>query len=77
MALDMISFGQGDIDNVLKTESSSEIDKVAFGAIQLNVSGKVLQYNLAEGEGSGRDPAATIGKNVFSDVAPVHPTTFL
>ena len=70
MALDIISFGQGDIDNVLKSKSSAEIDKLAFGAIQLDASGKVLQYNQAEGEITGRNPAATIGKNFFSDVAP-------
>lgn len=68
--MEVIAFGSEDIDNVLKNKSASEIDKLAFGAIQLDRSGKVLQYNAMEGEITGRDPRATIGKNFFTDVAP-------
>ena len=70
MALEIISFGQADIDNVLKGKSASEIDKLAFGAIQLDAKGNVLQYNTAEGEITGRDPKSVVGKNFFTDVAP-------
>ena len=70
MALDIITFGQADIDNVLKGKSASEIDKLAFGAIQLDAKGNVLQYNTAEGEITGRDPKSVVGKNFFTDVAP-------
>ncbi len=69
-ALEIVAFGSDDIDNVLKSKSAGEIDKLAFGAIQLDASGKVIQYNLMEGEITGRNPAATIGRNFFTEVAP-------
>nr|QQZ51415.1 PAS domain-containing protein [Phenylobacterium glaciei] len=55
---------------MLKNKSASEIDKLAFGAIQLDRAGRVLQYNAMEGEITGRDPRATLGKNFFTEVAP-------
>ena len=48
----------------------SQLDNVAFGAIQLDAEGKILQYNAAEGDITGRDPKEVIGKNFFKDVAP-------
>lgn len=69
-AMDVIAFGSDDLDNVLKNKSSAEIDKLAFGAIQLDRTGRVLQYNAMEGQITGRDPRATVGKNFFTDVAP-------
>lgn len=46
--LEIVAFGSDDIDNVLKNKSASEIDKLAFGAIQLDRAGRVLQYNAME-----------------------------
>lgn len=69
-ALEIVGFGQDDIENVLRNKSAAEIDRLAFGAIQLDRTGRVLQYNVAEGEITGRDPAAVLGKNFFVDVAP-------
>ncbi len=68
--LEVVAFGSSDIENVLKNKSSAEIDKLAFGAIQLDRVGRVIQYNAMEGEITGRDPRATIGKNFFTEVAP-------
>jgi photoactive yellow protein len=68
--LEIVGFGSDDIDNVLRNKSAAEIDKLAFGAIQLDHTGRVLQYNVMEGEITGRDPRATIGKNFFTEVAP-------
>jgi photoactive yellow protein len=48
----------------------AEIDSLAFGAVQLDASGKILAYNAAEGDITGRDPKSVIGKNFFQDVAP-------
>ena len=67
---EVVSFGSGDIDNVLKNKSAAEIDKLAFGAIQLDRAGRIIQYNAMEGQITGRDPRATIGKNFFTEVAP-------
>ena len=68
--LEIVAFGSDDIDNVLKNKSAAEIDKLAFGAIQLDRTGRVLQYNAMEGEITGRDPRATLGKSFVTEVAP-------
>ena len=68
--LQLVEFGKSDIENVLNKLSSSDIDKLAFGAIQLDQAGKILQYNLTEGAITGRDPGAVLGKNFFTEVAP-------
>lgn len=70
MGLEVIDFGAKDIDNKLANMKEGEIDGLAFGAIQLDGSGKILQYNQTEGAITGRDPGAVIGKNFFTDVAP-------
>ena len=50
--------------------SGKEIDQLAFGAIQLDANGNIVQYNAMEAEITGRDPTAVIGKNFFTSVAP-------
>lgn len=65
-----IDFGKSDIENVMSKMSEKDINGLAFGAIQLDGSGKVMQYNKMEGQITGRDPTAVIGKNFFKDVAP-------
>ena len=68
--MDLIGFTKADIDNVLNRMAEKDIDKLAFGAVELDKSGTVLRYNAAEGAITGRNPAAVIGKNFFRDVAP-------
>lgn len=70
MSLDWIKFGEDDVENKLSSMSGNQIDSLSFGAIQLDCNGKILQYNNAEGEITGRDPKAMLGKNFFEDVAP-------
>ena len=70
MALDKVIFGSDDIENSLAKMDDKKLDSLAFGAIQLDASGKVIQYNAAEGSITGRDPKSVIGKNFFTDVAP-------
>jgi photoactive yellow protein len=65
-----VGFGKSDIDNVLSKMSATDIDKLAFGAVELDRTGKIIRYNAAEGEITGRDPRAVIGRNFFTDVAP-------
>ncbi len=59
-----------ELDNVLARMDPKEIDGLAFGAIQLDGKGKILSYNAAEGQITGRNPKDTIGKNFFTEVAP-------
>ena len=66
----VIRFDAHDIENTLSKMSDLQIDKLAFGAIQVDKTGKILTYNLAEGEITGRNPKEVIGKNFFNEVAP-------
>lgn len=68
--LNVVAFGKNDIENVLGKLSNVEIDKLAFGAVQLNGQGAILTYNAAEAGITGRSAASVIGKNFFRDVAP-------
>ena len=68
--MEFIEFGKDDIENALRNISDDQLNRLAFGAIQLDAAGKILQYNATEGSITGRDPKAVIGKNFFTDVAP-------
>lgn len=68
--MEIVSFGSDDIENTLANMDDKKLDGLAFGAIQLDAQGRILQYNAAEGDITGRDPKAVIGKNFFQDVAP-------
>ncbi|MEJ7607957.1 MAG: photoactive yellow protein [Bryobacteraceae bacterium] len=68
--LDIHILDPADTYNAISRMSASDIDKLAFGAVQLDASGKILVYNAAEGDITGRNPKEMIGKNFFKDVAP-------
>lgn len=68
--LNVIAFGKSDIDNVLSKLSNVEIDRLAFGAVQIDAGGKILKFNAAEATITGRNAASVIGKNFFTEVAP-------
>jgi photoactive yellow protein len=69
-SLGYVSFGKENIENVLAGMATQDIDQLAFGAIELDRTGKILRYNAAEGQLTGRDPKAVLGKNFFTEVAP-------
>lgn len=68
--MEMVKFGADDIENTLAGMSDAQINDLAFGAIQLDATGRVLHYNIVEGEITGRSPEQMIGQNFFLDVAP-------
>jgi len=68
--MEILRFDQEDLSNALAKMSAGEIDGLTFGAVQVDLTGKILMYNTAEGEITGRDPKAVIGKNFFEEVAP-------
>ncbi|MBE7366674.1 photoactive yellow protein [Ramlibacter pallidus] len=68
--LNIVGFGKDDIDNVLAKLSAREVDQLAFGAVQLDGRGTILQYNAAEAGITGRVAKDVIGRNFFRDVAP-------
>ena len=65
-----IAFGKTDVENVLSKLNDAQLNKLAFGAIELDAGGKILKYNAVEGAITGRDPKAVIGKNFFTEIAP-------
>lgn len=69
-SLQIVAFGKDDIENVLGKMSGKQLNDLAFGAIQLDAGGKIVTYNAAEADITGRDAASVIGKNFFRDVAP-------
>jgi photoactive yellow protein len=69
-SLNIVGFGKADIDNVLAKLTAREVDQLAFGAVQLDGKGTILQYNSAEASITGRKAADVIGKNFFREVAP-------
>lgn len=68
--LELVTFGRSDIENTLEKMSPAQIDSLAFGAIELDASGKILKYNAAEAGITGRSASAVLGRNFFRDVAP-------
>ena len=68
--MEHVAFGSEDIENTLANMDDSQLDELAFGAIQLDGNGTILQYNMAEGDITGRNPQDVIGKNFFREVAP-------
>jgi PAS domain-containing protein len=65
-----VKFDSENPANELAKMDDTEIDELAFGAIEIDHSGKILRYNAAEGDISGRDPDEVIGKDFFTEVAP-------
>ena len=68
--MNVVGFGKDDIENVLSKMSAQEVDQLAFGAVQIDAKGTILQYNAAEASITGRVKKDVIGRNFFRDVAP-------
>ena len=49
---------------------SKDLDKLPHGTIQLDASGKILNFNRYESELSNLSATEVIGKNFFREVAP-------
>jgi len=50
--------------------TAAELDALPFGAIQLDTTGRILQFNEYEANLSNRRAPDTVGWNFFRDVAP-------
>lgn len=68
--MSIVSFGADDIENTLAKLNDNQLDDLAFGAIQLDGEGRIISYNAAEGDITGRDPESVRGMNFFTEVAP-------
>ncbi len=67
---DRLVFGKTDIENVLAKMTDAQLNQLAFGAVEVDASGRILKYNATEGAITGRDPRTVIGRNFFTEVAP-------
>ncbi len=67
--MEIIPFGSQDVDNILAREPQ-RVEKLAFGAVLLDRSGKVVKYNQAQGLIANRDPSDVVGKDFFNEIAP-------
>ena len=65
-----IEFGQDNVENALSWLSPQEIDSLAFGAIELDRTGRVLRFNATESQLTGRKPEDVIGRSFFHEIAP-------
>ncbi len=50
--------------------SPNDLDRLPFGMIQLDGSGRILKYNAVESRLASLEQQAQIGRNFFSEVAP-------
>jgi photoactive yellow protein len=68
--MQIMTFGADDIENRIADLTPRDLDKLPFGVVELDGTGKVVIYNKAEGKIANRDPKSAIGKNFFTDIAP-------
>ena len=66
----IIKFSADNVANELADITDDELDALAFGAVELDREGRILRYNAAEADISGRDQAGMVGRDFFADVAP-------
>jgi photoactive yellow protein len=61
--------GRAEIERI-ESLSEQQLDELPFGAIRLDREGRILAYNRAESELSGRRRESVVGRNFFAEVAP-------
>jgi photoactive yellow protein len=67
--LKYFSIEGADILRVIDAMPDKEFHALPFGAVKLDPDAIIVRYNKTEGEITGRDHQAVIGKNFFRDLA--------
>ena len=67
--MELIKFGNDHVDNLV-SQDPSRLDRLPFGAILVDRTGRVLKYNNMQAALAGRTAGEVVGKNFFNDVAP-------
>lgn len=67
--MEHISYEGINLAELLPRIPDSIKNDLPFGLVKLDPTGIILEYNMAEGELTGIDPAWAVGKNFFDDVA--------
>lgn len=58
------------IKESLSKMSREELDRLDFGVVRVDDTGKVLMYNRYESDLAGVSPSVAEGRNFFTEVAP-------
>lgn len=61
--------GRAEIERI-QGFSEQQLDQLLFGAIRLDREGRILSFNQAESNLSGRKKENVVGKSFFTEVAP-------
>lgn len=67
--MEKIDFEGVNLAELLPRIPDSIRNGLPFGLVKLDLKGNILEYNMAEGDLTGVDPAWALGKNFFDDVA--------
>lgn len=67
--MENINFEGVNLAELLSRIPASVKNGLPFGIVKMDLTGTILEYNMAEGELTGVDPKWAIGKNFFEDVA--------
>lgn len=67
--MEHISFEGVNLAELLPRIPDSIKDGLPFGLVKLDLTGKILEYNMAEGDLTGVSPSWALGKNFFDEVA--------
>lgn len=67
--MEKIDFESVNLAELLPRIPESARNGLPFGIVKLDLAGKILEYNMAEGDLTGVDPAWALGKNFFDEVA--------
>ena len=67
--MENINFEGVNLAELLPRIPDSVKNGLPFGIVKMDLTGNILEYNMAEGELTGVDPKWAIGKNFFNEVA--------
>lgn len=67
--MENINFEGVSLAELLPRIPESVKNGLPFGIVKMDLTGTILEYNMAEGELTGVDPKWAIGKNFFDEVA--------
>jgi photoactive yellow protein len=65
-----MSFVPPDVLSKLKSLSREEADRLPFGIVKVDSSGRIQLYNHYEAQLAGVAPSSAEGKNFFTEIAP-------
>jgi photoactive yellow protein len=67
--MDRVDFQGVDLAELLPRIPDSIKNGLPFGLVKLDPTGRILEYNMTEGQISGVDPKWAVGRNFFDEVA--------